>query len=281
VIKLEDKEKNKEIDSKEENIEQETELEESTEIKKESENNKEENENKEKQEESQKSENNEDTKEEEVESNDKMLFYGIGALILIIALFFLIPKIIPDNSVLTLDELHSLNFQGKLSEEKGYLYNNVYSFVKYDELWYTQLKAPEGDTVYNVPFHFSPKDVEHIKPQGMLNHSTLDRYPAFYMTFDPEDDNLNYIAASTGETVRIFIEAFGKKVIGSCARNATKACATRPIINCSSTSAPVFYFASEEQTNLLYLDNCVIISGNKEELFKATDRMLFDLMGII
>ena len=100
------------------------------------------------------------------------------------------------------------------------------------------------------------------------------------MTFDPYDDHLNYIAAATSETDAILLNVFGKGVFASCTKNSTD-CQDAFIVQCNSTDAPVFYFASEEVTAILYLDNCIIVSGNEQELFKATDRMLFDLLGII
>ena len=211
---------------------------------------------------------------------DNIFFYAIITIILVIFLIVFIPKLIP-NSQPTLEELHKKNLEDKLSPDKGYVYKGLYSFVSYDGLWYTQLRTHSGQKLFNIPFHYSPRDVEHIEPVGQLNYSNLDRYKNFFMTFDPEDENLNYIAASTSETDMILIQVFGKGIIAACTRNETAACQGRPIVQCNSTDAPVFYFASEEETTLLYLNNCIVISGKNEELFKATDRMLFDLLDIM
>jgi hypothetical protein len=101
------------------------------------------------------------------------------------------------------------------------------------------------------------------------------------MTFDPTDAHLNYIAVSTAETDMVVIQVFGKGVIASCLNNESLACVNRPIVGCDSTDAPVFYFASEENTSVLYLDNCIIVSGDRDNLLRATDRMLFDFLGIM
>ena len=184
-------------------------------------------------------------------------------------------------SLLGPEELHKKNLEGKLPPNMGYIYKGGYSFVFFDSLWYTQLKTPVGTRIFNIPFHYSPRDVDNISIKGSLNYSNLERYKGFFMTFDPVDTNLNYIAVSIGETDQVLLNAFGKNVIAACSKNETDACVDRPIIECNSTEAPVFYFKSGTEANVTYNNNCAVISGYKTELFRATDRMLFDFLGII
>lgn len=199
--------------------------------------------------------------------------------ILLVAVFFL-PKLFIGPPA-TLEDLHSLNFEGKLSSDEGYVYNGQYSFVKKDGLWYLLLNVPAIGRSYNIPFHYGPREVADILPAGIINKSTLDQYRNFFITFDPLDQDLQYIAASVGESNAVFINVFSKNIIPACTRNETSACVGRPIVNCNSTASPVFYFASEEETNLIYLSNCAIISGKGTEIFRATDRMIFDFLGIM
>lgn len=215
------------------------------------------------------------------ETNDNLIYYALAFIILLLFAVIFVPKLFP-RSQLTIEELHQKNLQGKLPPDKGYVYNG-YSFVFYDRLWHTQMQVQQGGIAkqYNMHFHFSPRDIEHIIPQGSLNRSNLNRYKNFFMTFNPLDEDLAYIAASISESNFVFIQVFGKGVIASCTNNESPACFDRPIVQCNSTTAPVFYFASEEETSLLYLNNCVVMAGKKEELFKAADRMLFDLLGIM
>lgn len=212
---------------------------------------------------------------------DNIVLYVTGALLLIILLLFILPRFFPDSSDLTLDKLHEKNLKGELPSEKGYVHNGIYSFVRYNNLWYTQLSTPQGTKLFNIPFHYNPKQVSDIEIVGRLNYTAFDRYRNFFITFNPIDEDLNYIATAIGETNSILIQVFGKGIIASCTTNETRACVDRPIVGCNSTDAPVLYFSSEPETNVLYLDNCMIISGNKENLLKATDRMLFDLLDII
>ncbi|MBD3164843.1 hypothetical protein GF323_06620 [Candidatus Woesearchaeota archaeon] len=226
----------------------------------------------------------EKSKEQEQEQpsrrKDDIVIYTIAALVIIFGIVFLVPRFF-ENGNETLDQLHEKNLRGKLSAEKGYVYKDVYSFVYYAGLWYTQLSTPTGETLFNIPFHYGPRDVEDLEIIGNVNYTNLDDYDNFFVTFNPLDEDLNYIGVAIGEFDNIIIRVFGKGIVAACSQNETSACTARPIVECNSTDAPVFYFASEPETNVLYLDNCVIISGKREDLFKATDRVLFDLLGIM
>jgi len=217
--------------------------------------------------------------EPEVPKKDTILIISIAIIIILLAAVFLIPKLV--HPPYTLEQLHERNFQGKLPPDKGYVYNGQFSFIYQDKLWYTLLTTADGSRRFSIPFHYGPREVEDILPQGFLNDTRLNEYDSFYITFDPNDEDLAFIGVSIGETDRAFVEAYGKGVISSCIHNDSAACINHPIINCSSTEAPVFYFASEPDTRVLFLNNCIIVTGSKEELFRATDRMLFSIMGIM
>mgnify|MGYP006293984465 CR=1 FL=1 len=212
--------------------------------------------------------------------SDRALILTVAVLALIVLAIIFLPRFFEPEPK-TLMELHQLNLEGKLSADEGYVYGGEHSFVKFDNLWYLLLTAPEIERFFNIPFHYGPKEVEDIRPQGVFNSSNLNAHDTFYMLIDPEDEYGGYIGASILEADGVFIQAFGKTVTDACTNNVSYSCHNRPILSCNATSAPVFYFASENRTNLLYLDNCAIISGQKEELFRATDRMLFDLLGIM
>lgn len=212
---------------------------------------------------------------------DSVLFYAILFVVMAVIMIIFIPKLIP-HSQETLDSLFQKNLEGKLGPEKGYMYNGVYSFVFYDGLWYTQLKTPSNTKLFNIPFHYSPRDLENISPVGYLNTSSFDDFENFFITFDPIDENLNYIGVAVGETDAVLINVFGKGVIPACTRNETAACQAQPIVECNaSTEFPVIYFASENSTNLLYMNKCIVVAGNREGLLKAADRMLYSMLGIM
>jgi hypothetical protein len=220
--------------------------------------------------------------EESSKKKDHTFIYAIVIIFIILLFIIFLPRFVPPKSaIVDLDELHQQNLQGKLSKDKGYIHNGLYSFVYYDNLWNTQLQTANATRVFDMKFHYRPIDVEDIDIVGELNRSALARYKNFFMTFNPLDEDMNYIGVAIGETDFIMIQVFGKGVISACTHNESDACTDRPIVECNSTSAPVFYFASEEETNVLYLNNCIILSGKREDILRATDRMLFDLLGIM
>ena len=205
-----------------------------------------------------------------------MIVAGVLVLLIFLAVIFL-PKYLKGPS-LTLDELHERNLQGKLKPDQGYVYNG-HSFVFYDSLLYTSVVNPGRTKQITLPFHFGPRDTEAIAPLGEYNASLFDSSRDIFMTFDPKDEGLPFIGVATGETDQVLINAFGKGVIAACTRNESFPCSARPKVDCD-TAAPVIYFATENQTNVLFLDNCIIVSGREKELWKAADRMLFHFLGI-
>jgi len=209
-----------------------------------------------------------------------LVIYVLGIILGVFLLIFIVPKLLPDTD-LSLDGLHERNMNGKLDPEEGFMHNGIYSFVRYDGLWYTRVSTPNGATQFNIPFHFSPTEVADVPLAGSLNYSALDAYKNFFVTFDPEDDGLNYIGVSIGEADQILIKVFGKGVVPACTKNLTAGCTDRPIVDCEATKkVPVFYFAHGEEENVLFLNNCIIVTGTEEGLFKATDRMLYHLLNI-
>jgi hypothetical protein len=239
----------------------------------------------------------ENNNEKEESRKDYLFYYAIAGIFLILLFIILVPRLFTSHS-LTIVELHERNLQGKLPADNGYMYNG-HSFVFYGGLWYTQVATSTGARIFNIPFHYSPKDVEDINIIGELNYSNLDKYKNFFMTFDPKDENLGHIAVAIGEADQTIINVFGKGVIGACTKNSSeackntlggenevcvrdvdKACIGRPIVQCNNTNAPVFYFSQSNGTKLVYKNNCIILSGLKEDLFKVTDKMLFNFLKI-
>ncbi len=182
----------------------------------------------------------------------------------------------------TIDELHSLNLNGKLKEEEGYLYDG-YSFVFANGLWYTQYQVltARGANLFNIPLHYSPKELEDIPTEGGLNATLFDSEEEIYVTFDPLGQNLNYVALAVGEFDQNIIKAFNKMPVAACDKNETKACETRPIITCNNTDKPVLYLQQEPEAKVIFEDNCMIVQGQGAEIVRAVDRLLLKLYGIM
>jgi hypothetical protein len=216
----------------------------------------------------------------ERKKSDKVLFITLLIIAGIFLLLIAFPRFFTKDA-LSLEEMHQRNLQGTLSPEQGYIYADKYSFVLFDGLWYGLITAPEIEKVYSIPFHYGPREVQDIIPVGFLNRSSLNDYDTFHMLIDTSDEDGGFIGASILESANVFLTAYGKKVKDACTSNDSANCAGRPILACENSTSPVFYFASEDLTSVLYLDKCIIMSGRQTELLRAADRMLFDLLGIM
>ena len=219
----------------------------------------------------------EELKEKKV--SDKALIISTIAIIVIIALIITL-RTIPEEDPKTIDDLHSSNLDEDLEENEGYVYND-YSFVFANGLWYTQVQNVAGTSLFNIPLHYSPKDLEDISVEGEFDAEFFNSDRGIYITFNPLGQNLNYVALAVGEFDQSIIKAFNKVPIAACDRNETTACSDRPIITCDNTDKPVLYLQQEPEAKVIFKDNCMIVQGVGPEIVRATDRLLLKLYGIM
>lgn len=223
-------------------------------------------------------------KQEKIEEaklkTDRILLIGVILLVLaFVAVFGFVyfNKKTPE----TLDELHELNLKGKLKPEQGYLYKDVYSFVKFDDLWYTQFKSPKGTRLYNVQFRYGPKEVEGIIINGRMDNNLFDNATSYYVTFDPKGSDFSHVALAVADFNQHMTNIFFKQPIAACDKNETLACRNRPIITCDSTNDVVLYIKESNKSNVYFDDNCIVVEGNGFDLVKNVDRVLYEFYKII
>ena len=139
-------------------------------------------------------------------------------------------------------------------------------------MWYTQIKRND-DSLLDVQLHFGPKELEDIKVTGKINDAFMQ--PQMYVTFDPSDEGLKFVALSSAELSLNLAKGMEILPVAACSVNETKACEDRPIITCHNRDKAVIYLKQTEGEGVVNLDgNCVVISGDDWELVKATDRFL-------
>ena len=221
------------------------------------------------------------TPEEKISGkSDRILLVSILLIVVILGVFLSI-KYIHKPRIITIDELNKKNIEGKLNPEEGYLYKGVYSFVKSADLWFFQLRSPSGKSEYNIPLHYGPKEIQDLKPRGRLS-SLFTNTTEIYITFDPLAPELQYTALAVGELDQSLVTAFAKLPIASCNKNETSACSNRPIVTCDNTKhTPVIYFRYNETTEIIYIENCIIVQGKGMEQVRAVDRMLLQWYGVM
>jgi len=201
----------------------------------------------------------------------KTLLIAILVVIVFFIVFFLARNMLsPTGEVVTIDDLHNQNIEGD-ETVFNYLYNG-YSFVFTNGLWNTQVQSPVDETLFDIPLHYGPKDLEDISVVGSLDIGFYK--PNVYVAFDPLSEDMQYVALSAAELSLNLIKGLGVVPTAACAQNETEACEDRPIITCDGDEA-VVYIKKAEDTLVSLEGDCVVIQGDGENIIRATDRFLY------
>ena len=214
----------------------------------------------------------------EADEHTNRTFYIIAAAIVVI--FFGIvayQQFSTPTGALTFDDLHQLNIDGKLDEEKGYLYN-AFSFVFFDGLWYTNVVR--NDVNYRVPLHFGPRDLENVQLFGNLSYE-FNVGTDIYVVVNPISEGQDYIALAASELAQNLAVAIKRRPVGACDRNETGMCEFRPIVTCETTDHAMIYLLQEPGPLVELKDTCIILRGVDYDLVKAVDRLVLQWYGIM
>lgn len=217
---------------------------------------------------------------QEPKSSDRTLIISIAVIVLLLAAI-LAYSIFNKPQPKTLEELHVLNLKGKLKPEQGYVYKGVYSFINFDNLWYTQLTSPKGTKIYNLALRYSPKDLKDIAIEGSLDGKFFDAQSEFYVTFNPTGKEFSYVGLAVADFNTHMSKVFEKNPVAACDRNETEPCKTRPIVTCEDTDKLVLYIKESQKFRAYYNNNCIVVEGNGFDLVKGVDRILYNLYSIM
>ena len=223
-------------------------------------------------------------KKEEVEEpkfkSDRILIVILVLIALSFVVFFGL-RLFLEKPPLTIEELHELNLKGKLKPDQGYMYNDVYSFVKFDNSWYVQLKSEKGTKFYNIQFRYDPKSLENISIGGKLNKELFNNASSYYVTFNPTGSDFSHVAVAVSDFNQHMTNVFIKQPIAACDRNRTFACMERPIITCNSTKEIVLYVKEANESKVSFDNNCILVEGTGFDLVKEVDRILYVFYNIM
>lgn len=216
---------------------------------------------------------------EDDKKDTKRLVYVIGAVILCFAVIlgFMFMNKSNDDRIITIDDLHAQNAAGTLDPNLGYMYNG-FSFVRQQNLWYTQVQSKINNTVFDVPLHYGPKELEEIPVVGSLDKTFISK--DVYITFDPTSLDMQYIALAAAELSLSFVKGIGVVPKAACTSKETDACSDRPIIDCNS-GKPTIYIKQSEANMVRLLGNCAVVQGSKENIVKSADKFLLMQYGIM
>ncbi|MBL7056275.1 hypothetical protein ISS07_05150 [Candidatus Woesearchaeota archaeon] len=213
-----------------------------------------------------------ETKEESLKS-DKTLIISIIVLISVIVAIFLGFRTYNESLPTTIDELHEWNLKGKLKNDQGYMYNGV-SFIKFEDLWYTQLASPGGSRLYNIQFRYGPQELEDVDIKGKIDLELFNDAKNYYVTFNPIGKDFSHVALAASDYNQQMINVFFKEPVAACDRNETLSCVDRPIITCDNTEDLTLYINESEEFSIEFKDNCILVQGTGFDLVKAVDRLL-------
>lgn len=218
------------------------------------------------------------TETEDDRKDTKTLTIIIAGFVLIAIIFILVLAFYrPQKEIMTVDDLHAANLEGKLDPELGYVYNG-YSFIKFSGIWYSQLS--KGDTLYDVTFNNDPRSVEDIPVEGMLSNN-FKQGNMLYITFDPDARGTKYITVANAGLSMGLVKAFGYPLKAGCTSNESATCRSAGVITCEDPDKAVIYFKESEETKIILDDNCVTVQGYGPEIVRAKDRLLMRWYGMM
>lgn len=221
-----------------------------------------------------------DVPEEPSKSSEKILIISIAVIALLLISIFAFGTF-SKQPPKTLEDLHVLNLQGKLKPEQGYVYKGVYSFIKFENFWYIDLKSPYGTEIYSMNFRYSPKDLKQIPIEGTLNSKFFNNQSEFFVTYNPKGQDFSYVLLAVADFDTHMAKVFKKKPIAACDRNETESCKKIPIVTCEDADKLVLYVKESQRFRAYYNDNCIVVEGHGLDLVKGVDRILYNLYGIM
>ena len=192
----------------------------------------------------------------------KVLLYAIGFIILLFAVFFLTQYF----------------YESPKEELETYTYNG-FEFYNLAGLWHTNWQRQ--NEIFSIHLRYGPRESDDIEILGVDDAESFSITDKVYITFDPEGEDLAYVALASTELTLSLKNAFLVNATASCLVNKTEACSKRPIITCDNTNDTVIYMREANETGVFIDGNCLIIQGRGEEIVRAADRVIWGWYGII
>ncbi len=215
---------------------------------------------------------------EEVRFETKSLLIGAAVIIGLLLLIFLAIKIYPELAAkpMTITELHQQNLDGKLKPDQGIIYNG-FSFIKLDGLWWGEVQV--SDQLTRIRFHYNPKELENITITGHLNES-FNNGSNVYLAVRPDYASKYYNLALSELTTNINHGIYGK-VKAACTME-DDICVNRTIASCNNTQGlPVIELIPHDEAKVVLQGSCIGIYGNESDLTRASERVLYQLYGVM
>lgn len=227
----------------------------------------------------------EERKTEEVEHDygDKPNSKNIIIMILIIAGIFVmilggfkLYDHFTAAGVVDIDQMHQDNLEGKLSDDKGYVYNG-FSFVNVDGLWWTEVNRL--GTLVKIPLHFGPRDVENITITGQLSDD-FNKGNDVYVSIDPTVVSGHYVIAMREISANVG-QGINRNSVGACTKD-NAGCEDRKILSCKDTQGlPVIDLEIADKPGIELSGTCIKVKGKDYDIIRAANRLLYKWYGVM
>jgi len=203
----------------------------------------------------------EHAEKEKEERQASYFIYAIVFIVIFIALIFSIRYFFPAKQ-----------------EIQQYSYNG-FIFTNIGGLWYTEILKEGTNKSYSVPLHFSPSELGNVTIEGDVN--AFKNKTEIFLTFDPNAEEFSYIALSASEVSINLAQTLNITPIAACTSNETPACTGRLVVDCKNPGPPAIYFSYSNYTRVYVQNNCIFVQGFRQELVRATDRLLLKWFSIM
>lgn len=164
-------------------------------------------------------------------------------------------------------------YYGTSEDIESYKYNE-YNFKKIDNRWVTYI----GKTPYYLTY--DPKSLEDIEINRNLNLAEFNSAKKIYLTFNPDEIPGEVIS----EMQIYFMPLLSSKVffIMACTEDIPR-CEDAVLKTCSDATSEekIIQIEIVNDTIVNYNNNCLSIQGENEDLIRAVDRIIWDMLGVM
>ena len=171
-------------------------------------------------------------------------------------------------------------YDAKMRKEAGNnVYYNGYHFMKVGILWSTMVPNPYYPVWY---FHFNPKQVEDIPTEGNMSEE-FRKARLIYVTFNPRENNLSYVALVTGDLSLDLSKYFNQITRPACTLN-TSDCENVTILTCDEAerdNITTIFLTQGGPAYIKYGKYCITIQGKEKDLVRASEKFMMKYYGII
>jgi hypothetical protein len=207
---------------------------------------------------------------EKTKGTSRIAIFAVIVIFLMLVSFFAFSKIRPNGPI-----------------EDSYTYNN-FEFQKVSGLWVTEVFNPQTKTVYNLPLHYGPKELENVEyDENAMNFLNLAGYfktntgkSGCYVTFNP-DINDSQITLAYYELSRHMGQALNIETFPTVTHDVDNI-ENETIKNCETNNQePIIYLKYESPAKVEMQRNCLVIQGEGSEMVMAANRALYGFYNIM